>query len=231
MTAASPTTSRPPLWRDVRVLRWVGQIAGRGRWSLGFAVLAVLATSQTNLRDDAAAAAASGSWTSRTARTSAAARSGPGQSIRDAFVVGYFNTIRVIAVGIPAVHHHRHPRRHRAAVENALVRAFGTVYVETFRNIPPLVWIFLAFFVVLSENLPPIDEAFEPLRSRDLLQPRRLPAVVSSRARTSCRSCSTAGLGLGIAVIVAAWRTRVHERTGAPHHRLLWGLGDHGRDR
>ena len=146
-----------------------------------------------------------------------------GQPIRDAFMVGYFNTIRVIAVGIPACTILGILIGIARLSDNALVRAFGTAYVETFRNIPVLIWIYLAFSVVLSQNLPPITEALRPFGI----------AVFSNRGiylpwfRTGANILPfliTAGLGLGVAIIVGAWRTRVHDKTGQPHHRMLWSL-------
>ena len=220
MSIASNTTPRPPLWRDVRVLRWAAQILvvlfvvwllfwlygnvvenlRRIRLPSGFGFLDQPYGSDirgSDFRDS--------------------------QSIRDAFVVGYFNTIRVIAVGIPAATIIGILIGIARLSENALVRAFGTAYVETFRNIPVLIWIYLAFFVVLSQNLPPITEALSPFGL----------AIFSNRGiflpwyRTGANLVPfliTAGLGLGVAVLVGAWRTRVHERTGAPHRRFLWGL-------
>jgi general L-amino acid transport system permease protein len=147
----------------------------------------------------------------------------PGQPIRDAFMVGYFNTIRVIAVGIPAATIIGILIGIGRLSDNALVRAFGTAYVETFRNIPVLIWIYLAFFVVFSNNLPRIEEAFSPFglaffSNRGIFLPWYETGV------NIVPFLLTAGLGLGVAVIVAAWRTRVHERTGVPHRRVLWGF-------
>ena len=221
MSTATPNTARPPLWRDTRVLRWGGQIlvvvlvAGFLYWLYGNVIENLRATRLPRgfgFLDQPYGSDIRGS----------AFR--PGQAIRDAFVVGYFNTIRVIAVGIPMCTIIGVLVGIARLSDNALVRAFGTVYVETFRNIPVLVWIYLAFFVVLSGNLPPIEEALQPLglaifSNRGVFLPwyesgpNLMPFLI------------TAGLGLGVAVIVGAWRTRVHERTGAPHRRVLWGFG------
>ena len=221
MTAAPPTLARPPLWRDVRVLRWVAQV---------LVVLIVIGVAwwlynnvQTNLAR-VKMPTGFGFLNQPYGSDIRGSDFSQSQSIRDAFVVGYFNTIRVIAVGIPACTILGILIGIARLSENGLVRAFGTAYVETFRNIPVLVWIYLAFFVVLSQNLPPIEEAIEPLglavfSNRGVYLPwyesgpNILPFLI------------TAGLGLGVAVIVGAWRTRVHERTGAPHHRMLWGFG------
>ena len=220
MSAAAPNASaRPPVWRDVRVLRWAGQIA------VLILVAALLYWLYRNLVGNLARIRLPSGFGFLDQPYGSDIRGSdfrPGQPIRDAFVLGYFNTIRVIAVGIPAATIIGVLIGIARLSENALVRAFGTLYVETFRNIPPLIWIYFAFFVVLGGNLPRIEEAFEPFGL----------AIFSNRGvflpwyRTGPNLMPfllIAGLGLGIAVVIGAWRTRVHERTGAPHHRVLWG--------
>ena len=221
MSAASPTTSRPPLWRDIRVIRWVGQIVvvlitlGVAYWFYG------------NIIENLRASGLPRGFGFLDQPYGSDIRGNPfrpSQSIRDAFMVGYFNTIRVIAVGIPACTIIGILVGIARLSENALVRAFGTAYVETFRNIPVLVWIFLAYFVVLTGNLPRIENALEPF-GLAIFSNRGIFLPWYETGPNVAPFLITAGLGLGVAVIVAAWRTRVHERTGQPHHRVLWGFG------
>ena len=221
MSAATPTTSRPPLWRDVRVLRWVGQIL------VVLVVLGFLYWIYSNVQANLRATRLPRGFGFLDQPYGSDIRGNsmrPGQPIRDAFVVGYLNTIRVIAVGIPMCTIIGVIVGISRLSDNALVRAFGTIYVETFRNIPPLVWIFLAFFVVLSENLPPIEEALAPFGVA-IFSNRGVFLPWFTTGPNVMPFLLTAGLGLGVAVIVGAWRTRVHERTGAPHHRFLWSFG------
>ena len=219
MSAAPNAAPRPPVWRDVRVLRWAGQIL------VVLVVLGLLYWLYGNLVGNLRRIRLPSGFGFLDQPYGSDIRGNafrPGQPIRDAFMVGYFNTIRVIAVGIPAATIIGVVIGIARLSDNALVRAFGTAYVETFRNIPPLIWIYLAFFVVLGGNLPRIEEAFEPLglaifSNRGVFLPwyrtgpNLLPFLIIG------------GLGLGVAVVIGAWRTRVHERTGAPHHRVLWG--------
>ena len=221
MSVAANAPSRPPLWRDIRVLRWVGQMV------VVVVVLGFLYWLYSNIQANLRTTNLPRGFGFLDQPYGSDIRGNafrPGQPIRDAFMVGYFNTIRVIAVGIPGCTIIGVLIGVARLSDNALVRAFGTGYVETFRNIPPLVWIFLTFYVVLAENLPNITEPFEPLglavfSNRGIFLPwyqsgpNFLPFLL------------TLGLGLGVAVIVGAWRTRVHDRTGAPHHRVLFGLG------
>ncbi|MBW3658750.1 MAG: ABC transporter permease subunit, partial [Actinobacteria bacterium] len=219
--APSSAPARPPLWRDAKVLRWVGQLVVLAL-VLAF-VYWIYSNVQANLRvtrlprgfgflDQPYGSDIRGN----------AFR--PSQSVWDAFKVGYFNTIRVIAVGIPACTVIGILIGIARLSENALVRAFGTVYVETFRNIPVLVWIFLAYFVVLSGNLPRIEEALEPFGIA-IFSNRGIYLPWYESGPNIAPFLLTAGLGLLVAVLVAAWRTRRNERTGEPHHRVLWGLG------
>ena len=220
MSAASSTSTRPPLWRDQRVLRWLGQIL------VVLVVGAIVYWLYSNVVENLRGIRMPRGFSFLDQPYGSDIRGNafrPGQSIRDAFLVGYFNTIRVIAVGIPAATIIGILVGISRLSENALVRAFGTIYVETFRNIPPLVWIFLAYFVVLTKNLPQINEALEPFglavfSNRGIF----LPWYESGPNLTPF--LLTAGLGLGVAAVVAAWRTRVHEKTGAPHRRVLFGL-------
>ena len=220
MTAASPRTVRPPLWRDVRVLRWVGQVLVV---LLVFTLLYWLYSNvQTNLRG-IRLPRGFGFLDQPYGSDIRGSDFRPGQSIRDAFMVGYFNTIRVIAVGIPACTIIGILVGIARLSDNLLVRAFGTLYVETFRNIPPLVWILLAAFVVIGGNLPTIEEALEPFGVA-VFSNRGIYLPWYSSGPNILPFLLTVGLGLGVAVVVAAWRTRVHERTGAPHHRVLWSV-------
>ena len=134
--AAPPTTSaRPPFWRDARVLRWAFQIV------VLLAVLALLYWLYNNVVTNLRASRLPRGFGFLDQPYGSDIRGSafrPAQPIRDAFVVGYFNTIRVIAVGIPAATIIGIVVGISRLSDNALVRAFGTLYVEVLRNIPPL---------------------------------------------------------------------------------------------
>ena len=114
---------------------------------------------------------------------------------------------------------------------NWLVARMAQIYVEGFRNTPPLVVIVFFSFAVFSFGpLPVFPEALD----------LRLPGtdsnwVVLSKSRIGIPSLSaerhigTFWLIVVLGVVVAAgvwvWRSRRHVRTGEPHRRVLWAVG------
>lgn len=108
---------------------------------------------------------------------------------------------------------------------NWLVRKSTQAYVETLRNIPPLVIIVIMFTPVFGNALPQIQEAWEQpnlyvLSNRGLHVP-----WVTANGEGAGSYWWVVAAGLVLAAAVAWWRTRVNERTGKPHHRVLWGTG------
>jgi general L-amino acid transport system permease protein len=114
---------------------------------------------------------------------------------------------------------------------NWLVARIAAVYVETLRNIPPLVVIiFFGFALFTFGPFPVITEAdqysFFGSEHNWLILSNTVWGVPSLIAEEG------AGLlwvgvvvGLVAAGLVARWRTRVFDRTGRPHHRLSFALG------
>ena len=114
---------------------------------------------------------------------------------------------------------------------NWLVARMAQVYVEGFRNMPPLVVIVFFSFAVFSFGpLPVFPEALD----------LRLPGsdsnwLVLSKSRIGIPSLSAERhVGLFWVIVACgavagaamwAWRSRRHVRTGEPHHRVLWALG------
>jgi general L-amino acid transport system permease protein len=107
---------------------------------------------------------------------------------------------------------------------NWLVRKAAQIYVETLRNVPPLVWIIILATPIIGQ-FPQIQEPFE---AEGLF-------VVSNRGLwLPWVNADGAGAGsywwvVGAAMLaggaVGWWRTRVNERTGAAHRRVLWFSG------
>ena len=114
---------------------------------------------------------------------------------------------------------------------NWLVARMAQIFVEGFRNTPPLVVIVFFSFAVFSFGpLPVFPEALD----------LRLPGtdsnwVVLSKSRIGIPSLSAERhvgmfwlivvLGVLVAAGVWVWRSRCHVRTGEPHRRVLWAIG------
>jgi general L-amino acid transport system permease protein len=79
-----------------------------------------------------------------------------------AFLIGLSNTLRVAIVGIVLATVVGTLVGIGRLSRNFLVRTLCSAYVESFRNVPLLLQLFIWYFV-LTEFLPPIDEALQPL--------------------------------------------------------------------
>jgi general L-amino acid transport system permease protein len=81
-----------------------------------------------------------------------------------AFLIGLSNTLRVAIVGIVLSTILGALIGIGRLSKNFLIRSLCGAYVETFRNVPLLLQLFMWYFI-LTELLPPIDEALQPLRN------------------------------------------------------------------
>ncbi len=146
----------------------------------------------------------------------------PGQPVRDALAVGVKNTALVAGVGIALALVLGTIVGIARLSSNWLVRRAATIYVETLRNIPPLLVIIFVNTAVVLNALPVIQDSVDV--DGLLILNNRVLAVASLAAGAGAGPFGVlAGLGLVAATAVAIWRTRVFTATGAPHHRVLWG--------
>lgn len=219
MTAPA-TSSRPAFWRDVRVLRIVFQVA-----FVAAVVWAVLFL-RDNLFDNLGRAGIRTDFDFL--REPAGVRIGgsgfrPAQSVRDALAVGAKNTATAAIVGIALTTVLGTLIGVARLSTNWLVRKAAAFYVETFRNIPPLlVIIFLSLAVLVP--LPAIGDA-RSFADLLVISNKGIGVVtftLEDRAGTFFIVLAVAMVG---AAVLWVWRTRVEDRTGAPHHRVVWSLG------
>ena len=144
-----------------------------------------------------------------------------GQPVRDAFVEGMLNTLRMIAVGLVATTALGVLVGVGRLSRNWLVRQLATVYVEVLRNLPIALIVTFCFVGLILQVLPRIQEAWEPL---DL-------AVLSNRGIGVPWFDGGSGVTLfGLLVVgaigwwaLARWRRARSDRTGVAARSGLWG--------
>jgi general L-amino acid transport system permease protein len=219
--ATAASTARPPLWRNVRFLRILGQAV--------FVLLLVIVIREAflNLEFGVQEQNLDLSFDFLRQRAGFAIKEGigysPNESFLSAFLVGVVNTIRVALVGIVLATFLGLIMGVARLSSNWLVRRMAQVYVEIVRNTPVLVQIIFWYIAVILA-LPVIEGG---LSLWDL-------AFVSNRGTAVAwfRLEDGAGAwGLFLAAgavagaIVLRRRTRLVERTGRSAPRVLWAVG------
>jgi general L-amino acid transport system permease protein len=210
----------PPFYRDIQVIRWVGQVV------VLLAALGVLwwlySNAVTNLRASRLPTGF-GFLSGRAGFGIPGIPDAANLTAGQAFVQGYLNTLRVIAVGIPACTVIGVLIGIARLSENAAVRTFGTIYVETFRNIPILLWIFFIYLVYILENLPAIERGVTPL-GLFVISNRGIGIPWFNPDASTSTFMLVLAAGLIATVMVVKWRGRVNERTGALANGGRYGL-------
>jgi general L-amino acid transport system permease protein len=218
--ASETTTRRPPLWRNVRVLRIAFQavflvvVVGFLLYLLDNVVYNLeqqgFPTGFDYLNQQAGFAIPDSDFRST-------------QNLRDALVVGVQNTLKVALLGIVLATILGVTIGVARLSTNWLVRRAAAIYVETFRNIPVLL-IILFWYLGVIIRLPPIRNAVELL---DVIAISNRGIVVPWFDKVGAGlAFGVIALGaLGVAIAVWIWRTRRFDRTGQPHNRVLWSGG------
>lgn len=223
------TEEKPPFYRDVRVVRWVGQLA------VVAAVAGVLWYLFGNVRTNLADSGLPTGFGFLDGRFGSAIPGLPDAAdltVAETFGEGFMNTLRVILFGIPGCTLIGILIGIMRLSDNYAVRAFGTAYVETFRNIPALVWIFIIHFAISISALPSITGPDNAPGTAD--DPTYFGLfVVSNRGigipwfdPGASTSVFIAGLLVALIAVwaVNVWRKKVNAATGEPAHGGRWGL-------
>src|ERR671918_28953 len=218
-TVAAARATRPPLWRDVRVLRIAGQVL--------FILVVALVAREMYLN---------AAFNSDRALTYSYLQNRAGFGIKEsvlnysanqpfyrAFMVAATNAMMVAFVGIILATILGLFIGIARLSTNWLVRKIAQVYVELIRNVPALVQIVFWYTAVIltipriQESLSVFDFAFVSNRGA------AIPAV---------RGGDDFGVWwlFVVAGLVTAWfvwrrRTRINEATGEPSYRWLWATG------
>jgi general L-amino acid transport system permease protein len=216
---ASIVPARVPLWRDVRVLRWLFQLA----------VVAVAAAVLIWLY---------GNYSSNSSRQNVPVDfdflDNPAQfeitdnpmsqraPVSEALYQGFLNTLRISVAGMIAATILGTLVGIARLSRNWLVRKIAAVYVEAVRNIPLLLFVIFANAVVVLGVFPTIQEAWEPLglmviSNRGIAGPWFVGAGAGLLA--------IGAVGIVLVWVIARWRRAVSDRTGALPRTGLWGVG------
>ncbi|MEM7341904.1 MAG: ABC transporter permease subunit [Actinomycetota bacterium] len=224
--------TRPPPWRDVRVLGIVGQIVAV------VSVVLVLRWLIGNLFTNLDEAGIDRGFDVLNQPTNFAIRDANFDSRSplwpDMVVIGVKNTLLSAAVGIVIAVILGVLIGIGRLSENWLVARLSQIYVEILRNIPPLVIIaFFSFAVFTFGPFPPFNPSSPPWQIN--LPGTDTTALILSNDRWGIPSIARDGdllpfwIALAVAAVVAiglwTWRTRVNINTGAPHRRGLWAWG------
>ncbi len=209
---------RVPLWRDVRVLKWVVQLAvvavvvAIASWLWGnYTSNAARANIPTgfDFLDNPASFQITGNSLSQNA------------SVREALYQGLLNTLRVSVAAVIAATILGTLVGIGRLSQNWIVRKISTVYVELVRNIPLALFLVAGLLVVVLGVFPNITDAWEFLGV----------IVVSNRGLAVPWFEGGSGRGLLLILLlgvfawwaVARWRQWASNRTGHPARSGLWG--------
>jgi general L-amino acid transport system permease protein len=214
-------TARPPLWRNVRFLRYTGQAV--------FVVVLVIVAREMflNLRFGVRQQGLDLSFGFLQQRAGFAIKEGidynPSQSYLSAFWVGVVNTVRVAGLGIVLATVLGVVMGVARLSTNWLIRRIAQAYVEVVRNTPVAVQI-VFWYVAVVLALPTLAGGFSI--GDAIFISNRATAVPGVHLEDGSGGWALFLLG-GLAAGAAAWwwRTRVNERTGEPARRALWGIG------
>lgn len=210
-----------PLWRDTKVLAIVAQLA------FGFVIGLIFWYLWGNFtaRTEAIGLELNFDFLDQPAGITIADNPlTPADTVSEAITAGFFNTLRIIVIGIPLAIVLGTLIGIARLSSNWLMRKLATGYVEFFRNLPPLVVIFFIWSGVYLTAFPRSTESWKPLGWFIFNNSRfAFPSVEGLDNFATFRWILLVALIAAIAVGV--WRTKVFVATGSAHHRVLWGLG------
>ncbi len=218
MSTTTTANQRPPLWRDVRILRIVFQVAvvavvvAFGLWLWG--------NLQTNAKETNIPL--SFHYLDQPADLTVPGNAfRQSQSVRDAVVVGLGNTVRVAAAGIVLATILGTLIGIARLSTNWLLSRLARAYVETLRNIPLLIIVVFSYSAVFL-HLPRLEHA----RTYAGIFLPSIRGVGTVWFTTDGKGWSILAVIIAAAVAMAAvvrWRSRVQDRTGALSRGGLFG--------
>lgn len=137
---------------------------------------------------------------------------GPQNHYSAAFLVGLLNTLKVAGIGIVLTTVLGVVLGVSRLSSNWLVARIATFYVETVRNVPLLLQLFL-WYGLLTEGLPGPRQAFEPLPGV-FLSNRGLKLPAPAHDPIWAWVAAIFALGVILTLVIAAWNKRRQVATG-----------------
>ena len=209
-----------PFYRNVRVLAWLAQVA----FALGVVGLSwlLLTTMLGNLQKQGILISFAFLPQPAGFGISEGLPFQPSQSYLTACGVGVVNTLRAavtgiilatllgIGIGVARLSH------------NWLLERLATLYVETFRNVPLLLWLVFTY-AAIRDTLPRLREGPALLWGTVLMSNRgiALAWLQTSATYSAFQPWLLAGIGVGI----GTWIWMTHHRRGAASPRRALGYG------
>ncbi|MGA1171684.1 MAG: ABC transporter permease subunit, partial [Aquiluna sp.] len=160
MSSLPSAPAKVPIWRDVRVLRWLFQIAVLA--VVGLIIYWIWGNYQTNIERSSV-------QTDLRFLDNPASFTIPGNDfdqsspVRAAFVQGFLNTIQVALVGIFFATILGTLVGIARLSKNLVVRSIAAAYVEVIRNLPLLLLLTFMNLAVVLQTFPRIEDAWKPL--------------------------------------------------------------------
>jgi len=138
----------------------------------------------------------------------------PRDTYGQAFVVGVLNTLKVSLIGIVLATIIGAVVGIARLSTNWLLARLATTYVEIIRNIPPLLQLFV-WYAVITESMPPVRQAFNPLPGVFLSQ-RGITVPVPAADPVWTWVFIAFLLGFAASLIVGKWAKIRQAQTGQP---------------
>ncbi len=211
-------SARPPFWRSLKFIRWSIQLVAVG---LSVAIVFYL---WNNLIRNMRASGISTDFSFLTQALGvniAGSDISPGAPIWRGLLVGIKNTFALVIVGVPLLTVLGVLIGIGKLSTNWLVAKICAVYVELFRNLPPLLLVYFMFNAVILQ-FPAVENSWD---LGFVLINQRFVAFVGFVGQPGIGMYwLVMGVTLLIAIWVWIWRTRRWEQTGEPHRRVAWSM-------
>ena len=218
MSPLTAVSTKTPIWRDVRVLKWVFQLVVLG------IVIGVIFWLYSNYQINVQKSKIP---TDLRFLDNPANFTFPGQDfdqsspVRAAFIQGFYNTLRVSIVGILLAIFIGTLVGMARLSKNFLVRTVAGAYVEVLRNLPLLLLLTFMNLAVVLQTFPRIEDAWKPL---DLLVVSNRGIAIPWFEGSGAALLGAIAAGFVAWWLVAWWRNRLSDKTGKPSRALLFGF-------